>query len=108
MRKYLATLHKRSDTHKKHFALGVSSSTTLLIFGIWFAANFGAPDVPVVTQQANVHEAGPLESLGSSLGSAWEALTGSFGGLSDTLGEVDVQGGYEELKVETLQKYYAQ
>ena len=104
MRKYLATLHKRPDHHKKNFAMGVSGGVTLSIFAVWMVVNFGATP-PAVAQQASVHEVGPFESLGQSLGSTWGALKESFGELTESLGGVDVKSGYEDLKDKTLEEY---
>jgi len=108
MRRYLATLHKRPDHHKKNFALAVSGGVTLSMFAIWLFVNFGQTASPQLAQ-ANahqaVHEMGPLESLGASLGSSWGALKESFGSLTESFGGVDVKGGYEELKTKTLDQY---
>ena len=77
MRQYLSTLHTRSDSHKKNFALLVSGGFTLSMFAIWTFVNFGQTVVeeqPVPTL-ASTQEVGPFESLLSSVSSAWDGLT---------------------------------
>ncbi|MBX4206591.1 hypothetical protein KW784_02275 [Candidatus Parcubacteria bacterium] len=110
MRRYLATLHKRSDSHKKNFALLASGGVTLSIFAIWLFVNYG--QAPVVAEAdaapslAAVHEVGPLQSLGESLSSSWDALTESFKGLTGALKTgADLEKGYEEMKAKSLNQY---
>lgn len=89
MRRYLATLHTRSDDHKKRFALATSGGFTLLIFAIWMTVNYGGEPVVADARQAEVKEVSPLESFSSSVGTAWEGLKQSFGGLSEGFGDVN-------------------
>ncbi len=109
MRRYLSTLHKRSDAHKKNFALLASGGFTLAIFTVWLFVNYGDSGTVVVDnnaaalrRNAPAKEVGPLESVGNSLGAAWEGLTESFGGLS---GSVNFESGYDEMKDKTLDTY---
>jgi hypothetical protein len=108
MRRYLSTLHKRSHTHQKNFALAVSGGFSLLILAIWLLVRFGAVN-PVVAEQAphttelgTVKEVGPLESLGDSLAASWTSIKESF---SELTGSVDVRSGYDEMKAKTLDTY---
>ena len=110
MRRYLATLHKRSDTHKKNFALAVSGGFTLLIFGVWLFVNYSSTGSEQVAEQASqklaaAHEASPIESLVASLSTAWDELTKSFKELTGVLGGVDLESGYREMKDKTLNTY---
>ncbi len=109
MRKYLATLHKRSEHHKKSFALVTSGSFTLLMFAIWLSVNFSAPEVdPPVLSNANaseVEEVTPLESFGDTLASGLSALRQSSGDLWNIFKNLDLSSGYTELREETLDTY---
>ncbi|MEK7147858.1 MAG: hypothetical protein AAB758_01015, partial [Patescibacteria group bacterium] len=77
MRRYLATLHKRSDEHKKRFALLVSGGISLFIFAIWSMATFG-PTGSIAesnTEPQRAHEeVGPIESIRVNLASSLESL----------------------------------
>ena len=81
MRKYLATLHKRPDHHKKRFALLVSGTITLFIFGVWSLATFGTNKVIVTGGD----EVSPFQSLHSSLAVSIEALQENFKELKDSV-----------------------
>jgi len=87
MRQYLATLHQRPDHHKKRFALLVSGSFTLLIFGIWFLVRTGGESVVAKDSK----EVTPFGSFQASVGAALKVLKGNVG---------DVEQG-----LETVQKY---
>lgn len=123
MRKYLSTIHQRSDTHKRHFAFAVSGGTTLMIFAIWTMVNFGNGGVlanndqaPMTNEQlgyrgAEVAEVSPLQSVGASVssafdavGRAWGELKGSLSGLDD----FDLNSSYEEMKGKTINTYGGQ
>ena len=111
MRRYLNTLHKRSDRHKQNFALLVSGGVTLMIFGGWYFVNYGSPSSPQVVQENSVrelpaqNEVGPFESLTASIGEAWEGIQENISGLFENIGSVDLDEGYEEMKVRTLDTY---
>ena len=100
MRRYLATIHKRSDQHKKNFALGVSGIITLLIFAIWLFVNYGTPTTVAEDgakfETASAQEVSPLGSLGQSLSSSWESLWQKWGELNT---------GYQDLKEKTFDTY---
>ncbi len=109
MRKYLSTLHKRSDKHKSNFALLVSGGFTLVMFGLWFTLNHSEPEVVVhegsVRELAATNEVGPLDSLSASTGDAWQNIRENLSGMFDGFGSVDLEEGYEEMKTNTLNTY---
>lgn len=80
MRKYLGTLHIKSDNHKKRFALLVSSAFTLLIFGIWSLTTFGGSYKTVLVEK---EEVGPLQSLSTNLAASFEVFRNNFKELKD-------------------------
>lgn len=73
MRKYLASLPERSDSHKKTFALLVSGGFTLFIFAIWALVNLGTPSGELAEGE-RVEAESPLVSLGSGLAGALGAI----------------------------------
>ena len=90
MRQYLATLHQRSDRHKKNFALAVAGGATLLMFSIWFAVNFSQPttvaqnnlpSVHTLVAQGQVQDISPFAAVTANVAASWEALKASFGNL---------------------------
>ena len=83
MRKYLATLHRRSDGHKRRFAFATSGTITLIIFAFWGLANFGIPGTLAQEQEKKVKEVGPLDSIQASVGDSWDEIRGSFGDLQN-------------------------
>jgi hypothetical protein len=110
MRKYLSTIHTRSDKHKKNFALAVSSGVTLTIFALWTFINFGNGGVVAqqeVETRVSKNEVSPLESMGASLGSSWAAIRETWGEFTGSFGEVevDVDSAYEEMKTRTINTY---
>src|SRR5688572_20048444 len=109
MRRYLSTLHKRSDKHKNNFALLVSAAFTLIMFSVWHFAHYGGEPVVAdsdgVRELAATHEVGPFESLTASVTGGWEEVRENFEGLLDNLNSMDVEQGYEEMKGRTLDTY---
>lgn len=83
---YLSTLHRQPAVHKKRFALFVSGTITLFIFGVWSLVNFGG-DGGVIARKANMNtaEVSPLESFGTNVASSFSALKDSFVELKTTL-----------------------
>jgi hypothetical protein len=86
MRHYLATLHTRSEEHKRRFAFLVAGSTTLAIFAIWSMATFG--NGGYLAKNGNNPDAdrahpeiSPLESLRANAAS-------SFGSIRDTVNDL--------------------
>ncbi len=105
MRTYLSTLHKRSPTHKKHFALLVSGGFTLSIFTIWAAVNFGGGAAATASANKSVADANPFGSLMRGLDASFESLKESLGGMKKEVESVDIGSGYQEMKNNTLDIY---
>lgn len=109
MRSYLATLHKRSDTHKKRFALAASGGFTLLIFGIWSMVNFGSASMPASGTAASVNkaveEANPFGSLLRGVGTSFKAMMGELDEFKQGLEAVNFEQGYENMRDNTLKDY---
>ena len=112
MRKYLATLHKKSDDHKKYFALAVSGGFTLFIFTFWMLANFGnggilaRNDESTSTEDSStVMEGSPLQSMSSSIAASWQAIRDNFDDFKKGLNGCDIKGSYEEMRDNTLDTY---
>ena len=78
MRKYLATLHRRPDHHKKRFALLASGGFTLIIFATWSLVTFGNDNPPEETVTRAHEEVGPLESLRANSAQTLEAIKESI------------------------------
>jgi len=97
MRTYLATLHKKSPSHKKRFALITSGTFTLLIFAIWALATFGPSTFGTMDsgQEASanqaVGEANPFGSLLRGVGAGFKALTGEVDELKNGLEVVNFE-----------------
>lgn len=86
MRTYLSTIHQKSPEHKRLFALIVSSSITLIIFGIWSLVTFGRDSqiVADVPKDAGTLKAPiPLEDIKSGLANSFEAVRGQINSLQD-------------------------
>jgi hypothetical protein len=110
MRRYLSTLHKRSKKHKNNFALLVAGGVTLIMFSVWHFVHYG--EVPAVAEEpgvrtlpGTVHEVSPLDSLSASVGEGWQGVRAGFTDLMNSLNSVNVEQGYEEMKVNTLDTY---
>ena len=88
MRKYLATLHKRSDAHKKRFALLTSGSITLVIFAFWGLATFGPNALAKQEETKKFKEVGPLESIQASVSESWSEIRNNFGNLQTEMRKI--------------------
>lgn len=102
MRKYFATLHKRSDAHKKRFALLSSGGFTLVIFAVWAAVNFGGSGNEAAASAAKSSEVGPLQVMMENIKDSFNSL---FTGIKSDLQSVEIQSGYEEMKSNALNIY---
>ena len=102
MRKYLAELHKKPDHQKRHFALLVSGTITLFIFGVWSMITFGI-NTGVMAEAEN--EVSPFQSVRSSLASSLEAVKSNFGELNSGLRAVDFEARYREMRDGALNIY---
>lgn len=111
MRKYLATLHKRPDIHKKRFAFLVSGVFTMLLFVSWSLVNFGLPGEGEVVAVEDTRETQelkgttPFESLGNGVAAAFQALTGQFGEIKEGLKQVDIENEYGEMRNKAFDTY---
>ena len=91
MRHYLSTLHQRSDSHKKRFALFTSAGTTLLIFGIWASVNFGGADATLAQEKVSEVEVSPLRSLLGEVGASLGILKSNLNELKQGLEVVNFE-----------------
>ena len=91
MRQYIATLHQRSDRHKKRFALVTAGSFTLLIFAIWALATFGEPVETTASANRAVEEANPFGSLIKGIGTGFGAIFNAAGEAKEGLETVKYQ-----------------
>ena len=83
MKKYLSTIHERSDSHKKNFALAVAGGFTLVIFAIWALANFGFSNSTVAEKGQNQKQ--QVEpGFRSGMAAALQAIKSSFGASEET------------------------
>lgn len=112
MSRYLKELYKKPDHRKKRFALLVSSTITLFIFGIWSLTIFGVDkkEVAVNTNSANnstktSSEVSPFQSLGMNLASGIEAVKSSFNELRGGFQKVDLEAEYMKLRDNSLDTY---
>ena len=99
MKTYLATIHQKSPEHKRLFALVVSSSITLIIFGVWSLVTFGRSSQTVADapRDAGTLEAPiPLDDIKSGLANSFEAVRGQINSLQDNSGTVDTNTTYGE------------
>lgn len=99
MRRYLSTIHERSESHKRHFALAVSSGVTLSIFGVWALVNFGTGDAQQAAVVTATKEVSPFASLKKDVSEAVGSLT------SGVQRSVDLQEGYADMKADVLNTY---
>lgn len=108
MRKYLATLHKKPDHHKKRFAFLVSFSFTMLLFTVWSLVNFGLPgrgEVVAVEQDSRAHETTPFKSLGNGVAAAFQAITGQLGSVKEGLKQINIEAEYGEMRNKAFDTY---
>ncbi|MSR87560.1 MAG: hypothetical protein EXS69_00060 [Candidatus Zambryskibacteria bacterium] len=92
MRRYLATLHRQPDRHKKRFALLVSGGVTVLIFVIWTLVTFGTGGTLAEdnnTKRAH-EEVSPIDSLRASATEGFDAAQDSFSQLRE--GVLNIHG----------------
>jgi hypothetical protein len=116
MQRYFATLHKRTPAYKKRFALLVSSSFTLFIFGVWSFANFGGEtrDVVAVKSRSSVEETlavgdvkeeSPFKLIRENLASSIDGIGALWGNLTSGVKSVDLEAEYNELRGGALEIY---
>lgn len=115
MRKYLSTLHTRTDSHKKRFAFAVSGTLTLIMFTLWTLATFGTGGVLAQKEAEMVkkevaREVSPFSSLKNGVAAGWAGFRETFNGLRGSVeGVLDSSKGsqeeYEKLRNEVLNTY---
>lgn len=104
IKKYIDSLHTRSEHHVRRFSMIVSGCFTLLIFGLWLAFKLGPNPVlagatqPVVPPPAE----SPFQSLKANASEAWALLTGEVGKAKSGLQSVDLQNNYTQLRDDAL------
>lgn len=97
MRKYLSTIHQKSPEHKRLFALVISGSVTLIIFGIWslVTLNRNPQIVAEVSKDEGTLKAPiPLEDIKSGLANSFEAVRGQINSLQENDSTVDTNTTY--------------
>jgi hypothetical protein len=107
MKNYLRTIHQRSPAHKKRFALLVSGSITLVIFGFWSLVNFSGQAVVVANRDADnsgvpSNTVSPFEDLSGGVANTIDAIKNQFGQVKQAVGSVDVQNKYNEARNQAL------
>lgn len=106
MKKYISSLHTKSPAHKKRFALLVSGSITLIIFGIWSFVKFSDLSNPNTVADTNLSqdsaEITPINSLTSGIANSLEAIKSTFSDLKNNVQSVNLQSQYDNMKKEAL------
>jgi hypothetical protein len=120
MQRYLATLHKRSDTYKKRFAFITASTFTASMFMVWTLVNFGLPAQPnakianretiKVTRVEKVEVAvanspSPFENFKEGIAGAVIASRPYLESTKDYVVELDFQNSYNEMRNSVFEKY---
>ena len=106
MRRYISTIHTRSDAHKKRFALGVSGLVTLMIFGVWSVFTFdmfkGSVIAEIEGNQNTASAIEPLENVSNGLGESFKVLKDQFNTMKGSIKSVDFDSEYEKIRSEAL------
>jgi len=92
MGKYLSTIHQRPTGHKKLFALAVSGSITLAIFGFWSLATFGRTSSTIAETPRNtgtLEAPMPIDEIKSGLANSYEALRGQINSLQESVKNIN-------------------
>ena len=105
MRRYLSTLHRQPEEHKKRFAFLASATITLFIFSIWSLANFGVKDAPVMAEQDKDNSVSPFQSFGHSLAGTISGFQDALGAIKDNFGPVNFEAEYQQLRDSSLETY---
>jgi len=115
MKKYLSTIHQRSTAHKKRFALAVSGSITLIIFGLWSLIVFGDNSPKVVQTSDNsvvisnqtdnsnaVPTISPFDGIKDGVANVFSAIKNQVEQLTHTAGSINIQNKYNEARDQAL------
>ncbi len=99
MRRYLATLHNKSESHKKRFASISAGVVTLFIFGVWSLTTFGVKEEELSynahSDNATRQEVSPFQSLRINLGTSFKSLKGDFQGIIDNFKSLESEIEYQ-------------
>jgi len=107
MRTYLATLHTRSDKHKKRFALLTSGGITLSIFFVWMFVRFSplssndvvATDDTIVPTSDNTASAiAPINNLSSGVKESFQNIKDQFNSVKGSVKEVNLETEYQQMR----------
>lgn len=105
MRRYLSTIHTKSEAHKKRFALGVSAATTLSIFAVWSFFMFSpvkSDTLAEVNAPKNPNEVSPFANLQGGVAASVQALKDQFNQVKGSVKQVDLQTQYEQMRADAL------
>ncbi len=99
MRSYLQSLHTKSDSHKRAFALAVSGGFTLMLFTVWSFVHFGStPTIATEEDQHNLaavvsvtNDVTPFENVQSGIKNSFDALKAGFSNATNG-NAVDLNG----------------
>jgi hypothetical protein len=104
MKKYFSQLHEKPDHHKKRFALLLSSTITLFIFGVWSLVIFGPSGSIMGNRDGSAiavtrdREVSPFQSFRLTLAASFEAFANNFRELKSGLEAVDFEENYREME----------
>jgi len=116
MKRYLQTIHQRSEAHKKRFALVVAGSITVIIFLIWSFVSFNNATTVASTDNTNDNNLAavdtstsadqtavtPFEDLMSGISSAIDGLKQSFGQVKQAAQNVNLNQDYKDVRNDAL------
>jgi hypothetical protein len=121
MQRYLATLHKRSDTYKKRFAFITASTFTASMFMVWSLVNFGLPahsSAKLATAEANRETVAvkvstdaepkspsPFANFKEGIAGAVVAAKPYLENTKDYVVELDFENSYNEMRNSVFEKY---
>jgi len=94
MKKYISEIHTKSPEHKKKFALMVSASITLIIFGVWAFVKFNdLTNRPVVTENNRplVEEITPISNITDGIANSLEAIKTTATDLKNSVNQASFQ-----------------
>lgn len=121
MERYLATLHKRSDSYKKRFAFITASTFTASMFVVWVVANFGLPTqsssqiayteakkevmVEKVAVEPESESPSPFTTFKQGIAGAIVSTGPYLENTKDYVVELDFENSYNEMRNSAFEKY---
>lgn len=111
MRTYLRTIHKRSDAHKKRFALLSSAAITLIIFGVWSTLRFSpavatsdtvATSDSVYPQNETANAVTPISNITAGIADSFKALKDQFNSVKGDVKSVNLDSQYTQIRNEAV------